>query len=93
MGNFGVWNVDDKGIEHKGSIYSIADGFENVNEKDSSTESARFKKAMTQLNDIEEIFNKTLSMHISNENQRNSFFDKGRNSMSKNLKFEQVPKE
>lgn len=55
MGNIGVWNVDDKGIEHRGTL-KMADQFDDPNELIEKTSSVRFKKAMTQLNEIEEIF-------------------------------------
>jgi hypothetical protein len=46
MGNMGVWNVDDKGIEHKGTL-RLCDQFEEEKEEKITKESLRYKKATT----------------------------------------------
>jgi hypothetical protein len=53
----------------------------------------RIKKAMTQLNEIEEIFTNALELSKQSHSRSNSFFEKSRATVSKSFRFEEVPKE
>ena len=92
MGNMGVWNVDDKGIEHKGTL-RLCD-FEEEKEEKITKESLRYKKATTELNEIEEIFNKALEISKQSHSRRsNSFFAQPRATVAKSFRFDAVPKD